>query len=98
MHNIKYTQLAKEDLFNLFELISKDKPTVAVEYINKLEGYIELLESNPLMGVECKKKNINQNCRILIYENYLIFYKVANNNTVHILRILNSRINYKRLF
>ena len=98
MHNIKYTQLAKEDLFNLFELISKDKPTVAVEYINKLEGYIELLESNPLMGVECKKKNINQNCRILIYENYLIFYKVFDDNTVHILRVLNSRINYKKLF
>ena len=43
MYNILYTLLAEEDLFNLFETIAEDKPTVAVEYITKLEKHIELL-------------------------------------------------------
>jgi plasmid stabilization system protein ParE len=73
MHNILYTLLAEEDLFNLFEIISKDKPTVAVEYIVKLEKHIELLQKNSELGLECKNKNINKDCRILIYEDYLIF-------------------------
>ena len=96
MHNIKYSKIAKDDLFNIFDIIYQDKPSVAIEYIFKLEEYIELLESNPKMGIECKYKNINKDCRILIYENYLIFYKI-NNNDINIMRILNSRINYTKL-
>jgi len=93
MHSITYTQLAEEDLFALFEIISQDKPTVAVEYITKLENQIKLLQSNPMLGLECKNKNINKNCRILIYEDYLIFYTLKNTNII-IIRILNSKIDY----
>mgnify|MGYP002635282573 CR=1 FL=1 len=93
MLNILYTELAEQDLFNLFEIISKDKPTVAVEYITKLEKHIELLQYNPELGLECKNKNINKDCRILIYEDYLIFYRTSNKE-IHIIRILNSRTNY----
>ena len=96
MHNIRYTQLAKDDLFNIFEIIASDKPSVAVDYISKLEEYIELLESNSKMGVECKKKNINQNCRVLIYQNYLIFYRIQKDE-IHILRVLNSKRDYKTM-
>ncbi len=95
MHNLKYTQLAKDDLFSIFEIISKDKPSVAIEYIIKLEKYIELLEANPMMGIECRNKNINQDCRILIYGNYLIFYRIVDED-IHIMRVLNSRTNYKK--
>lgn len=93
MYNIIYTQLTEEDLFSLFEIISQDKPTVAVEYITKLEKQIELLQSNPMLGLECKNKNINKNCRILIYEDYLIFYTLKK-TSITIIRILNSKINY----
>ena len=94
MYNISYTQLAQEDLFKLFELITEDKPTVAVEYITKLEKYIELLQTNPELGLECKSKNINKDCRILIYDDYLIFYRINNDDNILIIRILNSKINY----
>lgn len=95
MYNLKYTKLAKDDLFSIFEIISKDKPTVAIEYIIRLEVYIELLEINPMMGIECKNKNINHDCRILIYENYLVFYKIDNKD-IHIMRVLNSRSDYSK--
>ena len=97
MNNLKYSQLAKEDLFSIFEAISKDKPSVAIEYITKLEVYIELLETNPMMGIECKNKNINQDCRILVYGNYLIFYTIKNTD-INIIRILNSRTDYRKGF
>ena len=93
MHDILYTQLAEEDLFTLFETIAEDKPTVALEYITKLEKHIALLQSNPKLGLVCKSKKIDKNCRILIYEDYLIFYTLSNNDIL-IIRILNSRINY----
>ncbi len=95
MHKIEYTTLAENDLSNLFNIIYQDKPSVALEYINKLEAYIDLLEQNPFLGVECKTKNIDKNCRVLIYENYLIFYKVSNKSEILILRVLNSKINYQ---
>ncbi len=93
MLNIVYTKLAEEDLFELFEIIAEDKPTIAVEYITRLEKYIELLQDNPVLGIECKNKNVNKDCRILIYEDYLIFYQLETNN-IRIVRILNSRLNY----
>jgi len=94
MYSISYTQLAEEDLFELFELIAEDKPTIAVKYITKLEKYIELLQTNPQLGLECKNKNINKDCRILIYDDYLIFYTINNDDNILIIRILNSKINY----
>lgn len=33
VNNSKYTELAVDDLFSIFEIISNDKPIVAVEYI-----------------------------------------------------------------
>ena len=95
MNNLKYSQLAKEDLFTIFETISKDKPSVAIEYITKLELYIELLETNPMMGTECKNRNINQDCRILIYGNYLIFYTIKKTD-INIIRILNYRKDFDK--
>lgn len=93
MYSIYFTELAKQDLFSIFELISKDKPSVAIEYIDKLESNIELLTTNPKLGIECKNRNIDKDCRILIFENYLIFYRIVA-NYIHIGRILNSRQDY----
>lgn len=95
MFNIRYTELAEADLAELFDLIYSDKPTVAVEFLHKLEIFISLLEANPMMGVECKKKNVHKECRVLIYENYLIFYTITDNEVI-ILRILNEHYRYEK--
>ncbi len=47
------------------------------------------------MGVSCKAKGINKDCRVLIFEKYLIFYKFDEAcNEVIILRILYGSRNY----
>jgi len=95
MYSIRYRKLAEEDLVSIFDTITKDSPTVALEYIDKLEENIDLLTSNPLLGVECKRKNINRACRVLIFEVYLIFYEVLESEIV-IIRILSSRQDYSK--
>jgi addiction module RelE/StbE family toxin len=94
MHKIRYTEQAEDDLCHIFKLIASDKPTVAIEYIGKLEQTIELLETNPEIGVECRSKNVDKDCRILIFENYLIFYRIEV-EIIRIGRILSSRIDYQ---
>lgn len=90
MLEIKYTKKSYKDLEKLFQTIFSDKPTIAFEYINKLKNYIKLLETNPYMGVDCKKKGIKIDCKILIFENYNIYYKIEK-DYIRILKILNSR-------
>lgn len=96
MLEIRYSKLAEQDLYSIFKIISEDKPSVAVEYIDKLEETIGLLSTNPKLGIECKNKNIDKDCRILIFENYLIFYKI-DDSAIHIGRILNSRVDYSKI-
>lgn len=93
MYNIRYTKLAEADLAELFQRIYADKPMAAIEYIDKFDTFITLLEENPLMGVECKHKKIDKECRVLVYENYLIFYTVKEIEVV-IVRILNAHNDY----
>lgn len=95
MYNIRYTQLAESDLSRLFQLIHEDKPIVAIEFIDKLDKFIGLLEQNPFMGIECKTKKIDKDCRVLVYEMYLIFYTVKEQEIV-IIRILNAHNDYNQ--
>jgi len=93
MYNIRYTKLAEADLGELFQLIYEDKPMSAVQYIDKFDKFITLLEENPFMRIECKNKKIDRDCRVLVYENYLIFYTVKQEEIV-IIRILNAHNDY----
>ena len=79
------------DLSHIFEIIYKDKPLIAEEYIAKLQAYISLLKENPEMGKECKYKNIKSDCRILYYGNYRIIYRVASSELIRILKINNTK-------
>ena len=95
MLQIRYTQKAKNDLEAVFANIFQDKQDSAVAYIYKIREFITFLQSNPSMGIECKYKGFNRDCRVLIFENYLIQYKVFD-DYVSIIRIRNSKQNLRR--
>ncbi|MDD5373848.1 MAG: type II toxin-antitoxin system RelE/ParE family toxin [Sulfurimonas sp.] len=95
MLKIRYTKKAKSDLDGVFANIFQDKQDVAVAYIYKIREFITLLQSNPFMGIECRYKGFNRDCRVLIFENYLIQYKVFD-DYVSIIRIRNSKQNLRR--
>lgn len=94
MYNIRYTELAEADLSELFHIIYEDKPMAAIEYIDKFDKFITLLEKNPFMGIECKRKKIDKDCRVLVYEHYMIFYTVVQEEIV-IVRILNVHNDFR---
>lgn len=65
---------------------------------DKILKTIELLESNPYLGVEPKYSNIaEQGYRMLICEKYLCFYKVGA-DIIEIYHIADGRRDYPALF
>jgi plasmid stabilization system protein ParE len=61
-----------------------------------MKDSISLLSENPTLGVTCKKKNIDLDCRVFIYEAYLIFYKVLK-YSILVIRLLRASVNYKKI-
>lgn len=92
---IRLNKSALTDLSKIFNTIYMDKPTVATEYVTKIQTYIHLLETNSKMGKECKYKNIEHNCRVMYYDNYRIIYRIVNEKLIRILKINNTKQNNK---
>lgn len=90
---VKLSKLALKDLENIFEIISKDKPSTASEYIERIRSFMKLLEINPKMSMDCKDKVQNKDCRVLFYENYTILYKIYESH-ISIKRVINTKQNY----
>ena len=97
--SIEYTQTALDELDGIIEHIYQDSPIRAESYFKRLDKAIDNLSQSPLIGVVCSKKNIQADCRILIVDNYLIFYHYApQNQLVKILHIVYGNIEYQKLF
>lgn len=95
-YKILYLERSFNDLETILDYISKDSSELALEYLEFLKSGIAKLADFPKIGVLCKRKNIRRECRILIIENYLVFYKIDEIlQTVIIGRILHRSINYK---
>lgn len=96
MLRIGFSKDAAFDLEEIIDFIALDSEDRALEYLEKIEENISLLSANAHLGVLCKRKNIEIECRILIFDAYLIFYKVLE-NSILIIRILHSSVNYKKI-
>ena len=94
MIKIKTNKTAEKDLDNIFNNIAKDKPNSATEYVAEILNFILLLKTNPEMGIDCRKKGLNRDCRVLFYKNYMIQYKIYKNQ-ISIKRVINTKQNYK---
>ena len=93
--NIVYTLQAENDLDLIFQYIAENSIMNALKYIDKMKLIIEKLSTSPYIGVNCKSKGINRDCRILIFEKYLIFYNYnESDNEIKIIRILHGSRKY----
>lgn len=96
--NIRYSEESLIDLAGIFEYIAEDSPARALSYIDKLENTITNLQENPNIGVTCKRKLIRKDCRVLIVDAYLIFYRYDEaKNDILIIRVLRDRQNYSKM-
>jgi plasmid stabilization system protein ParE len=92
---IKYSKQSILDLEVIIEYISKDSISRALSYSDFLKTKIKLLTSSPYIGIECKYKNVHQDCRVYIVDSYLVFYSVKEENII-VRRVLNSAIDYTK--
>lgn len=91
---INYSDQSIDDLSKIGEYIAKDSKSRAVQYLKKLKTKIELLIHFPLIGMECQSKGIYEDCRVMIFESYLIFYTI-NKDSIRINRIFHHTVNYQ---
>lgn len=97
--NIRYSEESLADLTNIFDYIASDSSTRASSYIDKLENAISQLEEYPNIGVSCKKKLVRHDCRVLIVDSFLVFYKHFETiREVIIYRIFRDKQDYLSLY
>ena len=91
---LKYSKDAVEDLTQILDFIAEDSHVRALAFIDRLKENIELLITFPGLGVSCQSKGISKDCRVMIFESYLIFYTVKPDEIL-ILNIINATKDYK---
>src|SRR5690554_4467562 len=92
-YRIQYLPVAQQDLIDILKYISKDNPSAALKLIEKIDEMISKLEDFPLMGVTPKNLRLKAlNYKMLIADNYLVFY-VLKVDVVETRRIIHSKRN-----
>lgn len=93
-YKIDYLPVAEQDLTEIIEYIMSDNPDAALSMLNKFDEAISILEIFPLSGSAPNDVRLQSlNYRILVVENYLVFY-VPFTNSVEIRRILHGKRKY----
>ncbi len=97
-YKLVYTCQSEDDLSSIFDYIAENSVDDALDYIDRMQLSIENLPTSPYIGVSCRAKGIDRDCRILIFENFMIFYQVNEDDSkIMILRILHGSREYQDL-
>ena len=98
-YTINYLPSAKKDLDNIISYIPADDPNAALKLLNNINKSISQLKSFPFKGKIPEDDHLkSKDYRMLIVNNYLIFYMVfENNNEIEIRRIIHGKRKYKFL-
>ena len=98
-YNIEYSKEAREDLIEIKRYIKYNlqEPETAQELISKIRSEIDKLKTNPQMFAIIDDDFIKKfEIRKLIVDNYIVFYRIQNDN-IQIARIMYSRRNWINL-
>lgn len=80
--SLTYLPIAQDDLTAIVDWIAKDNPARALNFVEALAKRIGHLESHPLMGRIPRHEKLKRlGYRVLILEDYLVFYVVQNKKT-----------------
>lgn len=99
---ICWTLRACEDLLGIYVLIGLDQPAAAERYYERISGKVQMLASQPRMGV--RRPEIRPALRMLVEQPYLILYHTAPDTDegpvekVEIVRIVDGRRDLASMF
>ena len=95
-YNIEYSKEAKQDLIDIKKYIKYNlqEPSTAQKLITKIRNQINSLKSNPEIYAIIDDDIIKKlEIRKLIVDNYIVFYRMKNND-LEIVRIMYGRRNW----
>lgn len=98
-YNIEYSKESKEDLIGIKQYIKYNlqEPETANKLISKIRKSITTLNDNPEIYTIIDDDIIRKlNIRKLIVDNYIVFYRIKNDN-IEIVRIMYGRRNWINL-
>ena len=94
---LRYLPAAQDDLISVFDYIAQDSVDRALEFVDKLDKRIGLLEQNPLLGRVPRHEKLREyGYRVLIVESYLVFY-IIRGRTIEIHRVVHGSRNLDHL-
>ncbi len=96
-YSIHYLSSAERDLEGIFDYIQHDSPEKASTFVSKIDRVISRLARFPHSG-SIPQQNIlkMKGYRILILEDYLVFYRVKKKEVI-IYRVLHGKRRYQFL-
>jgi addiction module RelE/StbE family toxin len=98
-YQINLTEAAEQDLTEIVDYIADENPSTALKVIVRIEKNILKLEDFPLIGVVPRIRRLaRKGYRILIVDDYLVFYVIVNSEMIEIRRILSGKRDYQFLF
>ena len=96
-YTVRLLPAAEDDLAEIILFIAADNPTAAEALLQRIQKNLSLLSSNPKLGrVPRAELLAGMGYRLLIVENYLIFYEIEN-RTIFVHRILSGARDYLSL-
>jgi len=97
-YKIEYLPSSAKDLTEIVDYIKIDSPQYVLNFLDKIDESISRLEQFPFIGVIPKDIRLQSlGYRILIIDNYLVFYVVFD-DIVEIRRIISGKRKYEFLF
>jgi len=91
---------AEQDLIDIWLYIADDNPIEADKVLDKFETSFTKLADFPLIGTVIEElANIWTELEIRHFpvDKYLIIYSVSNTETVEVVRVINSSLDYTRI-
>lgn len=95
-YKIEYSKDSKQDLIGIKQYIKYNlqEPEIAQKLISKIKNEINNLNNNPKIYAIIDDELIKRlEIRKLIVDNYIVFYRIKNNN-IEIVRIMYGRRNW----
>ena len=89
-YTVRLLSIAQQDLVDLVSYLAAENSRAAAEVLGHIEARLEALQSHPFVGrVPHNPKLTALGYRVLVIDNYLVFYKVKG-NAVLVYRILHG--------
>ena len=89
-YTVRLLSIAEQDLVDLVSYLAAENARAAAEVLDQIEARLEALQSHPFAGrVPHNPKLTALGYRVLVIDNYLVFYKVKG-NAVLVYRILHG--------